>query len=158
MSRLVVDGSERADTREHLTDDESPGGGDFTVGIARWREQRTEILAYAVGTGRSLGVRLAIDTDPGDLVHDVRHFGLVVIEVRDSADGRFFSIAARVREHARSNRVRGTRVVVNAPAIGRPDRTLTAGTRSRFLTNPRLRTQSGENWRPACHSATPTSA
>ena len=101
MSRLVVDGGERADTWQHLAGDESPGGGDFTVGIARWRKQRDELLAYLEGTGRSLGVRLAIDTDPADLAHDIRHFALVVIEIPHAADGRFFSIAARLREQLR---------------------------------------------------------
>ena len=101
MSRLVVNGSARVDTWAHLADDESPGGGDFTVGIARWLEQRTGILACVEGTGRSLGVRLTTNTDPADLAHDIRHFALVVIEIPDAADGRFFSIAARLREHLR---------------------------------------------------------
>ena len=51
--------------------------------------------------GRSLGVRLAIDDDPMRLAEDVGRFALIVIEVSSSADGRFFSIAARLREHLR---------------------------------------------------------
>ena len=98
MTRLVVDGRERADTWEHLTGDAAPTGGDFTVDIARWLEQRDELLALVARTGRSLGVRLAIDTDPAVLLDDVRHFALVVVEIPNAADGRFFSIAARLRE------------------------------------------------------------
>ena len=98
MSRLVVDGRERADTWEHLTRDAAPSGGDFTVDIARWLAQRDQLLAHVARTGRSLGVRLAIDTDPAILLDDIRHFALVVVEVPHAADGRFFSIAARLRE------------------------------------------------------------
>ena len=98
MTTLVVDGRERADTWEHLTGDAAPTGGDFTVDIARWLEQRDELLAHVARTGRSLGVRLAIDTDPAVLLDDVRHFALVVVEIPNAADGRFFSIAARLRE------------------------------------------------------------
>lgn len=98
MTRLVVDGRERADTWEHLTGDATPSGGDFTVDITRWLGQRDEFLAHVAHTGGALGVRLAIDTDPATLLGDVRHFALVVVEIPNAADGRFFSIAARLRE------------------------------------------------------------
>ena len=101
MTTLVVDGRERADTWEHLTANAAPTGGDFTVDIARWLEQRDELLAHVARTGGALGVRLAIDTDPATLLDDVRHFALVVVEIPNAADGRFFSIAARLREQLR---------------------------------------------------------
>ena len=101
MSRLVIGGRERADTWAHLSGDAAPSGGDFTVDIARWLEQREELLAHAARTGRRLGVRLAIDTDPAGLLDDIRHFALVVVEIPHAADGRFFSIAARLREQLR---------------------------------------------------------
>ena len=46
-------------------------------------------------------MRLAIDTDPAILLDDIRHFALVVVEIPNAADGRFFSIAARLREQLR---------------------------------------------------------
>ena len=98
MTRLVVDVRERADTWEHLTGDATPSGGDFTVDITRWLGQRDEFLAHVAHTGGALGVRLAIDTDPATLLGDVRRFALVVVEIPNAADGRFFSIAARLRE------------------------------------------------------------
>ena len=98
MTGLVVDGRERVDTWEHPRGDAAPPGGDFTVDIARWLEQRDELLAHVARTGRSLGVRLPIDTDPAILLDDIRHFALVVIEIPNAADGRFFSIATRLRE------------------------------------------------------------
>ena len=101
MTRLVVDGRERPDTWVHLTGDAAPSGGDFTVDVARWLGQRDELLAHVARTGGALGVRLAIDTDPAVLLDDVRHFGLVVVEIPSAADGRFFSIAARLREQLR---------------------------------------------------------
>ena len=101
MTRIVVDGRERADTWEHLAGDAAPSGGDFTVDVARWLGQRDALLAHAARTGGSLGVRLAIDTDPAILLDDIRHFALVVVEIPNAADGRFFSIAARLREQLR---------------------------------------------------------
>ena len=101
MTRLVVDGAERTDTWEHLAAGDAPGARNFTVGIDRWSEERREIVAHVERTGGLVGVRLAIDTDPAGLAHDIGRFALIVIEIPSSADGRFFSIAARVREHLR---------------------------------------------------------
>jgi len=98
VTRLVAGGRERVDIWEHLTGDAAPTGGDFTVAVARWLDQRDELLAHVVRTGRSLGVRLAIETDPAILLDDIRRFALVVLEIPNAADGRFFSIAARLRE------------------------------------------------------------
>ena len=102
MTRLVVDGRERPDTWVHLSgDSDAPADRDFTVGIARWLEQRGDLLAHVERTGRRLGVRLAIDSDPVRLADDIDRFGLVTMEIPSFADGRFFSIAARLREHLR---------------------------------------------------------
>ena len=104
MTRLVVDGRVCVDTWEHLAADAAPTGQDFTVGIARWLEQRRDLLAHVERTGRSLGIRLALDSDPASLASladDIERVALLVIEIPSSADGRFFSIAARVREHLR---------------------------------------------------------
>lgn len=101
MTRLVVDGCERADTWVHLAAGDAPGSRDFTVGIDRWLAERREILAHVERTGRLPGVRLGIDSDPASLADDIGRLALIVIEIPSSADGRFFSIAARVREHLR---------------------------------------------------------
>ena len=101
MTRLVVGGRECTDAWEHLAVGDAPGDRGFTVGIVRWWAERRDLLAHADCTGCSLGVRLAIDSDPGTLAEDVGRFSLIVIEIPDSSDGRFFSVAARVREHLR---------------------------------------------------------
>ena len=101
MTRLVVDAAEHPDSWEHLATGEVPGSGDFTVDIVRWLEERSELVAHVERTGRSLGVRLAIDSDPASLRDDIWRLALIVIEIPSSADGRFFSIAARIREHLR---------------------------------------------------------
>ena len=102
MTRLVVDGRERPDTWAHLTGaGEAPADRDFTVGLARWLERRGDLLAHVERTGRRLGVRLAIDSDPVRLAGDIERFDLVTIAIPSSADGRFFSVAARLREHLR---------------------------------------------------------
>ena len=101
MTRLVVDGRERIDSWEHLADGDAPSGEDFTVSIARWFRERRNLLAQVERKDLVLGVRLAIDSDPARLADDIGRFTLIVIDIPDSADGRFFSIAARVREHLR---------------------------------------------------------
>ena len=99
MTTLVIDGRECADIWEHLSQGEAPGGRDFTVEIARWHEQRRDLIAHVERTGCALGIRLSNDSDPIGLANDINRFTLVVIEIPSSADGRFFSIAARLREH-----------------------------------------------------------
>ena len=104
MTRLIVDGRERADEWDHLTGGEAPGDRSFTVDVDRWAGQRDGLIAHAERTGRPLGVRLAVGGDPMRLAEDVGRFALIVIEIPSSADGRFFSIAARLREHMRYRR------------------------------------------------------
>ena len=82
-------------------DSSMPPGRGFTVDAARWLAQRDDLIAHAERTGRPLGVRLAIDGDPMRLANDIGRFALIVIEIPSAADGRFFSIAARLREHLR---------------------------------------------------------
>lgn len=101
MARLIIDGKESDDAWIHLTDDELLSHDDFTVTVNRWYTEQDEIAAHLEQTGGRLGVRLAIDSDPLLLGPDIDRFDLVVIEIPDAADGRFFSIAARVREHLR---------------------------------------------------------
>ena len=101
MNRLVVEGQERTDSWVHLGAGGMPEGRSFTVGVARWLEERRDIVAHVERTGRLLGVRLATDSDPACLAEDVERFALIVIEIASAADGRFFSIATRVREHLR---------------------------------------------------------
>ena len=99
MHRLIIDGIERSDEWRHLTDGETLAAENFTVSITRWVEQRVEIIEHVARTELDLGVRLAQDDDPLGLSADIDRFHLVVIELRNPADGRFFSMAARLREH-----------------------------------------------------------
>lgn len=99
MTTLVIDGRERGDTWEHLSEDEAPAGRDFTVGVARWHEQRRELIAHVERARCALGIRLGIDSDLAGLAEDIDRFSLIVVEIPSAADGRFFSIAARLREH-----------------------------------------------------------
>ena len=79
----------------------TPPGRGFTVDLARWLARRDALIAHAERTGRRLGVRLATGDDPMHLAGDIGRFALIVIEIPSAADGRFFSIAARLREHLR---------------------------------------------------------
>ena len=59
MTQLVIDGRKSADHWTHLTDDEALAASDFTVSVARWHEQRTDIVNHVEGAGCALGIRLA---------------------------------------------------------------------------------------------------
>lgn len=86
-------------------DGSAAGGGGtpsvrgFTVDLARWLAQRHDLIAHAGRTGQPAGVRLATGDDPMRLADDTERFALIVIEIPSAADGRFYSIAARLREH-----------------------------------------------------------
>ena len=99
MTQLVIDGRKSADHWTHLEDDEAPDGTGFTVNVDRWHEQRGDIIAHAERAGCSLGVRVAIGVDLMRLARDIDRFALIVIRIRNASDGRFFSIAAQLREH-----------------------------------------------------------
>ena len=101
MTRLVIDGTVRADTWKHLSEDEALAGRNITVDLDRWHEQRRDLVAHVDRIGHALGIRLSVDSDPIRLADDIDRFTLIVIEIPSSADGRFFSIAARLREHLR---------------------------------------------------------
>ena len=77
----------------------TPPGRGFTVELARWLAQRHDLIAHAERTGRPAGVRLATGDDPMRLADDVGRIALIVIEITSATDGRFYSIAARLREH-----------------------------------------------------------
>ena len=98
MTHLVIDGRKSADHWTHLADDEAPGLADFTVNVGRWHEQRDEIVAHVERAGCSLGIRIANGVDLMRLASDIDRFALVVINIQSASDGRFFSIAARLRE------------------------------------------------------------
>ena len=98
MTQLVIDGRKSADHWSHLTDDDALARSDITVSVARWHEQRADIVNHVEHTGCRLGIRLGIGVDLMRLADDVDRFALVIIRIRSASDGRFFSIAARLRE------------------------------------------------------------
>ncbi len=99
MAKLIVDGELRTERWLHLTDTDDLASHDFSVGLARWCSDSDHILAHAQRLGLALGVRLASASDPLQLEADIDRLDLIVINVINPADGRLFSIAARIREH-----------------------------------------------------------
>lgn len=99
MAKLIIDGKESDDTWVHLADDELLSHYDFTVSVDRWHTEPGEIVTHIAQTGGRLGLRLGLDSDPLLLGPDIDRFELIVIDIPNAADGRFFSIAARLREH-----------------------------------------------------------
>ena len=99
MTKLIIDGALVEDIWLRLSDEESVPEGHVTVSFSRWLAQRDVLIERRRTARSSLGVRLTLDDDPLRLHDDSALFDLIVIESTAPADGRLFSIAARVREH-----------------------------------------------------------
>ena len=99
MNKLIIDGAEHTDQWRHLADDEALPQTNFTVDISRWETQRDAILSHIEQSKAALGLRIGASFDPLTLMDDVGRFELIVIHIEDPVDGRFFSIATRLREH-----------------------------------------------------------
>lgn len=99
MPKLIIDGIEHPDQWLHLNDQDTLPNNDFSVCVTRWAVERDAIITQVERTASALGVRLAVATDPMVLASDIERFSLIVIDIEDPADGRFFSIATRLREH-----------------------------------------------------------
>ena len=95
MTKLVIDGKVCEDVWTHLTDEQPLGGDKVTVSFSRWQQQHSDIEA---GPQSLLGVRLGTADDPLILGEQVHRFALIVLEIDAATDGRFFSIAGRLRE------------------------------------------------------------
>ena len=74
--------------------DDAPAGGDVIVNLERFKRQRHSLL---LREGR-LGVRLAPDQEPGELVETLAHLSLIALEFPRFTDGRSYSHARLLRE------------------------------------------------------------
>lgn len=99
MAKLIADGNLYEDEWLHVGDGQALPDRDFSVGFARWHNERSEIISQLSETKSRLGVRLTIADDPLTLEEDIERFSLIVVDIETPTDWRFYSIAARLREH-----------------------------------------------------------
>ena len=92
--QISKDGKIIDDDFRHLTEDEAPTEGRFTVSLARWQAEKESLLA----AGGVLGVRLRGENKLEDIASDLPQLELIVVEFPALADGRGFSLARLLRD------------------------------------------------------------
>ena len=79
---------------QSVADDAELSTGPIIVSLARWRQERTALLAR----GEPVGVRLPNTANVADLAADLPMLALVALEFPKFADGRAYSQARLLRE------------------------------------------------------------
>ena len=84
-------------TWNYIADDAELKTGDISVSLARWRQDRPQLLAR----DGKLGVRLSAADSVAELADDLAKIQLIELDFPDFADGRLFSQAwlLRARYH-----------------------------------------------------------
>ncbi len=81
------------DNWSYLSDDTEPKAGNITVSLARWRQDKTQLLNY----NGQIGVRIASVDSVADIANDLPNLQLIELDFSDFADGRLFSQAWLLR-------------------------------------------------------------
>lgn len=92
--RIIKDGRIVEDGWRHLGDDQPIGEGAITLSLARWHREREGLMNHP----GPLGVRLAAEERPEELVEDLGRLSLIVLDFASLRDGRSFSQARILRE------------------------------------------------------------
>ena len=84
-------------TWSYIADDAELKTGDISVSLARWQQDKQQLLARDGKLGVRIGAADAVD----DLADDLAHIQLIELDFPDFADGRLFSHAwlLRARYH-----------------------------------------------------------
>jgi len=77
-----------------LDDDAELAAGNITVSLARWQEQHETLTHHEGG----LGLRLTGDDPLEEIVPDLAHFSLIVLNFPAFTDGRCYSFARLLRD------------------------------------------------------------
>lgn len=94
MPRLIKDHQLVENTVQHLGADDPLPGGDVTVPLTRWQTEREQLRFYP----HRVGVRLAPEDDPAELVADLDRLNLIAVEFPAFTDGRAYSQARLLRD------------------------------------------------------------
>ncbi|GAB6141848.1 DUF934 domain-containing protein [Methylosoma difficile] len=81
------------DQWQFVSDDAELCSGDICVSLARWLQDKTQLLSH----DGKLGVRIAPADNVADLADDLSRIQLVELDFPDFADGRLFSHAWLLR-------------------------------------------------------------
>ncbi len=75
------------DTWSYVADDAELKAGNISVSLARWKQDKQQLLAH----DGKLGVRIGPDDSIDDISPDLENIQLIELDFPDFADGRLFS-------------------------------------------------------------------
>ena len=81
------------DTWSYVADDAELKVGNISVSIARWKQDKQQLLVHQGGLGVRIGPADAVD----DIAPDLKDIQLIELDFPDFADGRLFSLAWLLR-------------------------------------------------------------
>jgi uncharacterized protein (DUF934 family) len=91
---IIKDGKIAGNDWRHVADDESLPESNVSVSLKRWKAEKDSLTVR----NAPLGLRLNASDAPEEIADDLKHFGLIVLEMAQFADGRVFTQAALLRE------------------------------------------------------------
>ncbi|MEN8261229.1 MAG: DUF934 domain-containing protein [Pseudomonadota bacterium] len=101
--QIIKDNEIVKDHWTHIADDPIPPEGRITVSYARWKAEKSDLLAR----DGELGIRLSPEDPIEDVASDLENFQLVALEFPAFTDGRGFSQARLLRDrYAYSGEIR----------------------------------------------------
>lgn len=92
--QLIKDKQIIDNTWNHVTDDAELTVGNISVSLARWQQDKAQLLAH----DGNIGVRLEPADSVDDIAADLNSLQLIELDFPDFADGRLFSHAWLLRE------------------------------------------------------------
>ena len=90
----IIKDKQRVDnTWQFIADDAALVAGDISVSLARWQQDRVDLVAH----NGKVGLRLKASDSVADFAEDLANIKLVELDFADFADGRSFSQAWLLR-------------------------------------------------------------
>ena len=86
----------------HLTDDDPSQTGPCTVSLARWLQEKEDLLKSSSG----VGVRLSAADSPESLATDLDAISLIILDMHPFTDGRPFTQARILRDFGYQGEIR----------------------------------------------------
>ncbi len=91
--QIIKDKQIVENTYRYLADDESLSNGNITVSLARWLQEKAQLLSH----NGQVGLRLTIEDDVTLIADDLNKIALLELNFPAFTDGRLFSRAKLLR-------------------------------------------------------------
>ena len=91
--QIIKDKQIVENTYRYLADDENLSNGNITVSLARWQQEKAQLLSH----DGQVGLRLTIEDDVALIADDLNKIALLELNFPAFTDGRLFSRAKLLR-------------------------------------------------------------